>query len=76
MCYSELTECSKNPLMFYSAPPVFKERMKCVEATRGSVRSTRAWTVLPECRNNPPEVLKLHLPECRNNHPEVLKLHF
>ena len=61
--------------MFYSAPTVFKEPMKCVKATREKCQFY-PWTVLPKCRNNPPDVLKLHLPECRNNPPEVLKLHF
>ena len=41
MCYAEPTECSKNPVMFYSAPPVFKEPMTCVKATRVRVSSTR-----------------------------------
>ena len=34
MCYSEPTECSKNPAMFDFAPPVFKEPMKYAKTTR------------------------------------------
>ena len=74
MCYSEPTECSKNPVMFslhlqFSNDPwnVSKQPVKVSFLPVDGV--TRV-------SQNPPEVLKLHLPECRNNPPEVLKLHF